>query len=153
MTADARPEQGAPGPLSAEELGALLLRNPMHRWLGLEVVAADADGCEILARPPEDIVINPERGHVHGGILATLVDTTADYALAARFGRPFPTIDMRVDYHRAAPPGGLRAVGTILRAGGTLSTAEARIYAMDGTLCASGRGVYFTAGAKAAPKG
>ncbi|MEI9926148.1 MAG: PaaI family thioesterase [Bradyrhizobium sp.] len=53
----------------------------------------------------EEWVVNPDRGYTHGGILATLVDLTADWAMVSKTGRGVPTIDLRVDYHRAAMPG------------------------------------------------
>jgi acyl-coenzyme A thioesterase PaaI-like protein len=37
-------------------------------------------------------------------VLASLVDLAAD-AVAARLGRSASTVDMRVDYYRAAMPG------------------------------------------------
>ena len=59
--------------------------------------------------------------------------------------RPFPTIDLRVDYHAAAMPGDLTAKGKVVRQGGQFSCAEAYVYDKDGKLVASGRGTYFTA--------
>ena len=93
----------------------------------------------------EEGVANPERRYPHGGILAAIVDVAADYAIAAQLGRPVPTIDIRVDYHKAALPGDLTAKARIVRSGSQYSTAEAYIYDKDGALVASGRGTYFTA--------
>ena len=74
-----------------------------------------------------------------------IVDVVADYAIAAQLGRPVPTIDIRVDYHKAAMPGDLTAKGRVVRNGSQYSTAEAYVYDKDGALVASGRGTYFTA--------
>ena len=93
--------------------------------------------------------MNPDRGYTHGGILAALVDLTADWALVSRTGRGVPTIDMRVDYHRAAMPGDLTAQGKLVKWGSQHAVSEARVFDKDGTLVASGRGVYFTAPPKA----
>jgi uncharacterized protein (TIGR00369 family) len=90
-------------------------------------------------------VVNPERRYTHGGILAAIVDVAADYAIAAQLGRPVPTIDIRVDFHRAAMPGDVTAKARVVRAGSQYSTAEAYLYDKDGALVASGRGTYFTA--------
>ena len=43
--------------------------------------------------------------------LAALIDLAADFAMIRQTGRGVPTIDMRVDYHRAAMPGDLIARG------------------------------------------
>jgi uncharacterized protein (TIGR00369 family) len=87
-------------------------------------------------------VVNPDRGYTHGGILAAIIDTVADYAIAAQLGRPVPTIDVRVDYHKAAMPGDLVAKARVVRMGSQYSTAEAYLYDKDGALVASGRGTY-----------
>ena len=136
-------------PITIERLNQMLLRNPFHRWLGLELTALDDDGVEITAKWREEFVSNPERGFVHGGILAALVDTAGDYAVAAKIGRAVPTIDLRVDYHKGATRGDLRARGKLIKRGGTFSTAEAAIFNPGGELLASGRAVYFTGWARA----
>ena len=62
-------------------------------------------------------MVNPERRYTHGGILAALIDLAADFAMIKQTGRGVPTIDMRVDYHRAAMPGDLIARGKVVRFG------------------------------------
>lgn len=118
---------------------------PFHRWLGLAVREASAARVVIAMTWREEMVSDPERRYTHGGIIAALIDIVADYAIAARIGRGVPTIDMRVDYHRAAMPGDLVATGTVIKIGATVSTAEAGIVDGEGRLIATGRGVYFTA--------
>lgn len=88
---------------------------------------------------------NPERRHTHGGILAALIDLAADHALFSRLGHAVPTIDMRVDYHRAAMPGDLLAKGRVVKFGSRFSVCEAQIFDAEGRLVASGRGTYYTA--------
>ena len=77
-------------------------------------------------------------------ILASLIDLAGDYASCSKLGRGVPTIDMRIDYHRTALPGPLVARATIIKLGGTLATAEAKVFDEDEKLVASGRGVYLT---------
>ncbi|HEV3396832.1 MAG TPA: PaaI family thioesterase, partial [Xanthobacteraceae bacterium] len=93
--------------ITPEEVEQLLRRGPFHQWLGIKVLAVHADGVELKATWREEWVVNPERRYTHGGILASLVDLAADWALVTRTGRGVPTIDMRVDYHAAAMPGDL----------------------------------------------
>ena len=132
-------------PISAEKLQELISRGPFNQWLNFTVVKADGDGVEIRAAWREEWVVNVERRYTHGGILAAIVDVAADYAIAAQLGRPVPTIDIRVDYHKAAMPGDLTAKARVVRMGSQYSTAEAHVYDKDGALVASGRGTYFTA--------
>jgi uncharacterized protein (TIGR00369 family) len=136
--------------LTVEQVQALIIRAPFHQWLGLTVVAVGDDTIEIKAKWREEWVVNPERRYTHGGILAALIDLAADWAMVRKTGRGVPTIDMRVDYHRAAMPGDLTARGKVVRFGGQFSTAEAEIIDSDGKLIATGRGTYFTAPPKPA---
>ncbi|GAB2894205.1 PaaI family thioesterase [Paraburkholderia jirisanensis] len=131
--------------LTAEEVQALIARGPYHQWLGLRVVSVGDGEIEIAAKWREEWVVNPERRYTHGGILAALVDLTADWALVSKTGRGVPTIDLRVDYHRAAMPGDLVARGKVVKFGSSISVAEASIFDEAGVLLASGRGVYSTA--------
>ncbi len=131
--------------MTLEKLQQLITRGPFNQWLNFTVLEMDAAGIEIKAAWREEWVVNPERRYTHGGILAAIIDVAADYAIAAQLGRPVPTIDVRVDYHKAAMPGDLTAKAKVVRMGSQYSTAEACVYDKDGALVASGRGTYFTA--------
>jgi uncharacterized protein (TIGR00369 family) len=135
--------------ITVERVQGMITRGPYHQWLGLKVVAVHDDGIELTATWREEWVVNPDRRYTHGGILAALIDLTADWSLVKSFGRPVPTIDLRVDYHSAAMPGDLTCRGKVVKAGGQFTCAEASIYAADGKLLASGRGTYFSGMAKA----
>ena len=140
---DMKPKAAEPVNCDREALQARLLRGPYHQWLGLSVVEA-SDGVIVIEAPwREEFVVNPEGGYTHGGILATLIDLGADWAIATKLGRPFPTVDLRVDYHRPAGKGTLRVTGKIVRLGSTFTTAEASIEDGNGKLVASGRGTYY----------
>ena len=135
-------------PVTKEKLQELITRGPFNRWLNFTVLKVDAEGIEVKAAWREEWVVNPERRYTHGGILAAIIDVAADYAIAAQLGRPVPTIDIRVDYHKAAMPGDLTAKARAVRMSSQYSTAEAYLYDKDGALVASGRGTYFTAAPK-----
>jgi uncharacterized protein (TIGR00369 family) len=132
-----------------ERLRELMTRGSYHQWLGLQLLSAGAGEVEFKATWREEWVISPERRFTHGGILATLIDIGADWALYSTTGRGVPTIDLRVDYHAAAAPGDLTVKGKVVRAGSQFSCAEARIFDAAGKLLASGRGTYLTAPPKA----
>ena len=131
--------------ISVEKLQEMISRGPFNQWLNFTVLNSDTDGVELKTTWREEWVVNPERRYTHGGILAAIIDVAADYAIAAQLGRPVPTIDIRVDFHKAAMPGDLIAKARVVRMGSQYSTAEAYVYDKDGTLVASGRGTYFTA--------
>jgi uncharacterized protein (TIGR00369 family) len=133
-------------PAAVEEM---ITRGPFNKWLGLRIQKVDEEGIELAATWREEWVVNPQRRYTHGGILAAIIDVAADWALVAHTGRGVPTIDMRVDYHRAAMPGDLTAKGRIVKLGTQFSVSEASVYDKEGALLASGRGVYLTAAPKA----
>ena len=128
--------------MTKDELQKRITLAPFHQWLDIRVSEVNEDGIRISVPWREECVVNPKRGYAHGGILATLIDIAADYALAVKIGTPVPTVDLRVDYHRAAMPGELTVEAHVLNLGRTFSTAEAMIYDPEGRLLASGRGVY-----------
>lgn len=141
--------------MSAEGLSTVeaaqerIARGPFHQWLGLQVLAVEQDLFRVRATWREEWVVNPERRYTHGGILAALVDLAADWALVTRTGRGVPTIDLRVDYHRAAMPGDLTATGKVVKWGSQFAVCEAQVHDQEGALLASGRGLYLTASPKA----
>ena len=131
--------------VSLEDLQTRLTANPFNAWMGLSITALDEETIEIRMTWREEMISNPQARRTHGGILSALVDVAADFMVAAKVGAPAPTVDLRVDFHRAAAPGDLRAVGRLIRIGGTFSTAEAAVYDSEDRLIASGRGLYYTA--------
>ena len=131
--------------ITPQQVENLLRRGPFHQWLGLKVLSVGEGTIEIEASWREEWVVNPDRKYTHGGILAALVDLAADWALFSKMGRGVPTVDLRVDYHRAAMPGNLIVKGKVIKFGSQLSVAESQVFDKDGVLCASGRGVYSTA--------
>jgi len=128
--------------MTVEKLQQIISRGPFNQWLNFTILKIDAAGIELKAAWREEWVVNPSRGYTHGGILATLVDVVADYALAAQLGTPVPTVDLRVDYHRPAGQGDLTVKAKVLRRGGSFACSEAYVYDKDGELVASGRGTY-----------
>lgn len=74
--------------------------------LGMQVQEATAAGLTLRLPYSEQIVGNPETGVIHGGAITTLMDTTCGIStvcVLAEF-EICPTIDLRIDYMRAAAP-------------------------------------------------
>lgn len=134
--------------VTVEALQERLSANPFNAWMGLEIQSLTEEELVVSLKWREEMVSNPKAKYTHGGILGALVDTVADFMIAAKVGMPVPTVDMRVDYHRAAMRGDLKCVARVVKLGGTNSVAEAYVYDGDEKLIASGRGTYFTAAAK-----
>lgn len=81
---------------------------PHSRALGLALVAASRAPATATMRLPWDasLVGDPETGVLHGGVITTLVDATCGVAvfLGLRAPQPFATLDLRLDFFRAAEP-------------------------------------------------
>ncbi len=129
---------------SREKLQERISRGPFHRWLGVEVTEVTEDAVHFRVPFREEMTVHPERHYTHGGILATIIDMAADYAIMARTGNAVPTIDIRVDYHRAAIQCDMLATARVVRLGRVYSTAEAEVRDPEGKLLASGRGTFLT---------
>lgn len=124
------------------ELRKMLHIAPFHRWLGLDIV--DLTERKLILEMPwrDEIVSNPMIGSAHGGILSALIDLTGLYTVNALGGTARATADLRVDFHRPATSGPLRANGSVVKLGKQLSVAETRIEDSAQRLLASGRGAY-----------
>ena len=80
---------------------------PHARYVGLEVVET-GPGFAVLKLPfRKELIGDPARGVVFGGAITTLLDHSSGLAVACAMDelRAVATIDLRVDYLRAADPG------------------------------------------------
>ncbi|SDS80123.1 uncharacterized domain 1-containing protein [Bradyrhizobium canariense] len=131
--------------MSLDQLQARLSRNHMAAWMQLSVVSAAA-GQIILSAPwREEFISNPDHRFLHGGILATLLDTAGSYAVATLLGRPAQTVDMRVDFLRPAFEAALTVEARVFHYGRNLATVDASVLNPQHTALAAGRMVFLTA--------
>ncbi len=105
-------------------------------WLGLDIEAIE-DGRVVLCIPARDDLRNvggPVHP-IHGGVVATLVDTASGFALRTTFEDPeaarLTTTDLDVSYLRPAL-GDLRATASVVRAGGSMGVVDVTVESEDG---------------------
>ena len=127
--------------MNAQDIEQKLLKGPYHQWLGLKVQHAGEGEITLQVPFRDEFIVNPNGEYIHGGILATLVDLAADWALFSWTGKGVPTFNLHVDYHRPAR-GDLTVKAKVLKLGKLASCAEAWVYDAEGRLVASGRGLY-----------
>jgi uncharacterized protein (TIGR00369 family) len=118
---------------------------PFHDVLQPQAVRVDADG-SVVIRLSFRSEFCGRRGSqfYHGGVIASLVDIAAHAAIAVRVERMVPTIDLRVDYLRAAPAGDLLATGRVLTIGRSVGRADVEIRSENDKVVAVGRGAFST---------
>jgi uncharacterized protein (TIGR00369 family) len=117
--------------------------------IGLHLHAYDDDGAAILRLETTPVaLVEGDATFVHGGALATCVDTAGWYAVVRARPGTYVAIDLRTDYLRMVGPGVYRVTGRTLRAGRTLAVADVSIEAWDepGRPLAVGRVQYIRTG-------
>lgn len=117
-----------------------LAASPFPALVGMQLVEVDLDLTHI-ALEVEDRHLQPF-GIVHGGVLATLIDTATFWAAFWQLpsGSGLVNVDLKLNYLAAVPldRGCLTAVGRCLRAGRQISYSEARVIDDEGRLIAHG---------------
>jgi uncharacterized protein (TIGR00369 family) len=120
---------------------------PFNVFLGVKVIHVDKNSCklEIPFRP--ELVGDPVRPALHGGVLSALADAAGGGAMWVGIEDPrarVSTIDLRIDYLRPARLEPVVADAHIVRLGKRVGVADVRLYntpAPEVTI-ATGKGVY-----------
>jgi uncharacterized protein (TIGR00369 family) len=114
-------------------------------FLGIKVQALDRGFARLIVPYSDDLVGDPHRPALHGGVVSSLLDTTGGIAAftAVAPGDKLSTVDLRVDYLRPAGQLDLIAEGRVLRLGNRVAVCDIFVYqdAPDRHI-ATGKGVY-----------
>ncbi|MFI8104512.1 PaaI family thioesterase [Streptomyces sp. NPDC086023] len=134
---------GGAGPSGLDFLRAMVEgrvpQPPMGRTLGFALIGVEP-GTAVFEGETGEHLYNP-MGTVHGGYLATLLDSALGCAVLSRLpaGTAYTTAQLNVHMIRpvTAATRKLRATGTAVHVGRTIGTAEARVVGVaDGRLYA-----------------
>lgn len=108
---------------------SMIERHGFMRWLDLEVEAV-SEGRAVLGLPYRDELGNLMTGSIHGGLLATLVDTASGMAIQTTFEAfgetGLTTTDMSVSYVRPARSD-VRAAAEVVRVGGSMAVTDVEV--------------------------
>ncbi|MCI4566619.1 PaaI family thioesterase [Lysobacter sp. CFH 32150] len=106
--------------------------------IGMTLTAMDFDSCRIELELGERHM--QPFGIVHGGVLATLIDTATFWAGFMRLPEDagLVNVDLKLNYLKTVTRGHLRAEGRCLRAGRQISYTEASVFDEAGELIAHG---------------
>ena len=119
-------------------------QSPMAQTMGLKVFSV-ADGEVKITAMPLAKFYNPMM-RIHGGFTATLIDNCMGSAVLTKLpaATGVGTVVLNVNYIRKIDieTGELIATGTVLHAGRTMLTAEAKVTDLAGKLYAHGTGTF-----------
>jgi uncharacterized protein (TIGR00369 family) len=132
--------------MSLEQLQSYLDASPFHKLFPMQLVDADREHQQIRIRLGFTPAVERAEGsgQYHGGVIASLIDIAGDFALVYLLNRAVPTINIRIDYLRAAVGTDLVAVATVRRVGRTVGVVDIDVVDGQMRLVAVGRGCYGT---------
>lgn len=113
---------------------------PFISLVGMALVDV-SEGRVVFSAEPAEYHYNP-LGTVHGGIVATLLDSAMGCAVQSLLpaGTGYTTLEIKVNYLRSitSATGTVTCEGNIIHLGGRIATAEARVTDATGKLYAHG---------------
>jgi len=112
--------------------------SPYPRHLRMQLVSISVDQAVVKLKT-EQCHLQPF-GIVHGGVLATLVDTATFWSVFLRLPEDagLVNIDLKLNYLKSISTGLMIAQGRCIRAGRTINYAEASVKDKEGNLIAHG---------------
>lgn len=119
---------------------------PFNRFLGMRLLELREGFARVEIPFKPELIGDPRRPAIHGGVLSTLVDTCGGAAAFTQITPPetVSTIDLRVDYLRPGEQKALVCEATVSRMGNRVASVDSKIFHPDAPerLIATGKGVY-----------
>jgi uncharacterized protein (TIGR00369 family) len=113
---------------------------PFGKLLGMDLFDV-GEGKFTMTLQPQECHYNP-MGCVHGGILATLLDSvmSASVHTSLPAGKGYMTLEIKVNFLKPVfeHTGEIVAEGNVISAGGQVATAEGKVTDVNGTIYATG---------------
>ncbi|TNE88961.1 MAG: hotdog fold thioesterase [Deltaproteobacteria bacterium] len=123
-------------------------RIAFNKLLGMRVSELGDGTCRISVKYRPELLGDPFRPALHGGLLSTLADTTGGLAVFSQldFTRSrVATVDLRVDYLRPGRPEDVHCDARVVRAGNKVAVSSMVLWQGEGPedyVVADCRGVY-----------
>jgi uncharacterized protein (TIGR00369 family) len=121
-------------------------RIPFNQYVGMHLTSISEGRAELRVPYRPELVGDPYRPALHGGVLSALIDAAGGAACFSRVqvGDKISTIDLRVDYLRPAELKEVVADAEVLRVGNRVASVDVRVYHPDSPdrIIASGKAVY-----------
>lgn len=131
-----------PAPAEIERLRKLFADIPYVRLLGIDFVGAGPGTATFALEVRRELM--RQGGLMHGGAVASLIDTAAAFAVMTLLpaGRHTVTVDLTIHYLRPALQGRLQATARVLRAGRRVATVSVEAADQSGKLTATATTTY-----------
>lgn len=131
-----------PQPSYLEFVQAMLNSSPFYRHMGMRVENCGDGRSRFIMEAGESLA--NIYGSLHGGSLASLIDSACGLALASRLDATemAVTVDLSIKYLRPVYPGRLSATGQVIYRGKIVGVEEAEIHQENGELLAKGTAVH-----------
>jgi uncharacterized protein (TIGR00369 family) len=125
-----------------EKLRSVLKDVPFAQLLGIELVAATRGSVTLRLAVRHELRQN--HGVLHGGVMASLIDTATAFAIVSQLTAPekFTTVDLNVNYLRPLTAGSATCKAQVIRAGRRLLTISAEVHDDAGKLAAIALSTY-----------
>ena len=148
------------GTVTAKKMkeGHALLRQVMeeyiafNKYLGLKVESFDAHAPKLRFDMRPELVGNPSRQILHGGVISATLDVAGGFAIMLSIAGESPvtptsfpnmgTIDLRVDYLRPGRGRHFIATARIVRKGSRIAVVHMELHNDTGELIATGGAAY-----------
>ena len=126
---------------------------PFNKLLGVEVESADPAAPQLRFAMRPELIGNARRGILHGGVISSVLDVTAGFAVMLALHKEPPageklefpnigTIDLRVDYLRPGRGKHFIATGRVVRLGNRIAVTHMELINDEGELIATGGAAY-----------
>lgn len=129
-----------------EDVVAFMKQVPFNRVLGLEVEELGDGYARMSAAFREDLIGDPFRRALHGGVISAMVDTVGGAACFTKCerGDRLSTVDLRVDYLRPGRPESIFVEAHVIRIGNRVGVTDMTAYHAGRKTepIASGKAVY-----------
>ena len=127
---------------------------PFNKVIGMKVESVDPDAPKLRFDMRPELIGNPRRQILHGGVISAVLDVAAGFAihlavLRAKLEEPadghFPTIgtiNLHIDYLRPGRGKYFIATGRVVRLGNRVAVAQMELVNDAGELIATGNAAY-----------
>ncbi len=130
---------------------------PSNKFLGMRLAEVDRGRVRMEIPFRAELIGDPIRPALHGGVMSTLADATGGCAAWSLLEDPrarISTIDLRIDYLRPGKLETLVAEAKVVRQGRRVAVVDVRLFhpSSPGETIATGKGVYNITLLKQAPE-